>query len=1025
MRPNTLSRALVTSLVCAMAAHAQTSPTSGALRGTVRVRKGKVLAGATVQVRNRETGLTRTALTDAQGAYLLSFLPVGSYEVSVSAPGMKALQHRDLRVNLAEATTLNFDLDSAEASATVEIVAEAPMVDTTSVTTNANVTEELIQAIPLNGRNFTDLVQLTPGAPPNTQGYRTAIEGARGIMNNLMIDGTSYNSKFNGEQRGGTRIPFAFGLDSIRELQVITNPFDVQYGDASGGIINAITKSGTNEFTGGVFTQLRPGWGVAKLRPVPFDSGGTNTSSALERSYSTQEYGFNVGGPIVKDKLHYFVNVDYVHFSQGSRPVVNPPTSVSARADWDLFWGPTGMGQLVSAANSGLTLLQESTKPWTNEEKHLAAMARLDWAVNENHRATFRLNVQNYDAKNDIYAGTIKTNIAESNNSSINYQTLSWVVELNSVLPGNLLNQALLQVSTERRPETPNSTVSTSLAFPGFTAGNYYIDPRGTDELTTQVVDNVTWLTGDWTFKGGIDWQFIRYRNTFFPDGHGEYSFRNYGDANAWFGLTPLTGSNTITYYQTWSNTNGAVSYGEKLLANYLSAQYGGFFGKRLTLNLGLRYTREMYDANPNPNPRVQGLDQMPDNGSWDPRAGFALDLFGDGRTVIRGGYGYFSTANPAQNVASAFLQNGQNTLPYKVVLNSGTLPYFQAAGLLGRDNRYDATSGHITAMDASLIGPGSTWNQNVPSSIQMTLIDPRARMAHSRNILLGVEHDFGNGYLLKVRGIQKRFTHLQYFMDINLEQKDPASGNWDPSIYYQDGYPFRFNQFATGTTNNRPGRAVVAGRNLDLAGYGAVGLSRFDGTGHYRALIVEFEKVAKGGMGIRANATFSSSRDSNSNERNTAQSVASNPIDPSNPTAEGRGDNDIPFRGVLTATFPRVWGVRSSATFTYAKGYPWTPRYYNDINGDGYFNDPALGGRNSMRQPSSRSLNFKFSREWRLRKDLRLDGAMEVYNPFNWANQTTNLYSVDNPSATAPFGAINVTDKRSREVQFGLRLKF
>ncbi len=1014
---------VLTALACAVAAHAQTSQTAGAIRGAVKAKKAGPVAGATITARSLETGFVRTAKSDAAGNFMLGLLPVGAYEVTVTGNGLRTGKNDAVRVTMSETTTVHFDLDQAQASAVVEVVEDSARVDTKAVNTTSTISEELVSVVPLNGRNFTDLVQLTPGAPPNSQGYRTSIEGARGIMNNLMIDGASYNSKFNGEQRGGTRIPFAFGLDSIRELQVITNPFDVQYGDASGGIINAITKNGTNEWAGGAFTQLRPGSLVANMKPVPYDvNGNLNAPAVLKRTYSTSEYGFNLGGPIVKDKLHFFVNVDYMHFSQNSMPSVSFQSSDGLQASFNQFWGVGGMGQTVVASNAGLNLFQESTNAWTNDEKHLTVMGRLDWTVNPQHKATFRMNFQNYNAKNDIWAGSIMSNRAESQNSAIRYQTLSWVAEVNSFITPELLNEGRIQFSNERRPETPNGSVSTEIDLPGYYAGNYYIDPRDTDESTTQIMDTLTWIRGDWTFKAGIDWQLLNYRNTFFQYGHGAWYFKNWDAANQWFSGSIASGVSTIQYQQSWSNTNGFVQFGEKVLANYLSAENSSLFNKRLTLTAGLRYTREMYDANPNPNPKVMGLDQMPDNGALDPRVGFALDLFGNNKTVVRGGWGLFSVTNPAQNVASAFLQNGQNTLPYKVSYGAATAGLFTSGGLLSAAQRIDA-SGHLLPLDQSLLS-------GLPAgSIQLTLMDPQARMSQSANTMLGVEHDLGNGYVVKVRGVYKHFTHLQYFEDINLAQSDPATGSYNPSIIYNDGYPFQNNHFNNPSGGGtRPGRAIVRGRFIDLSNYGSVGLSKWDGTGSYKAFIVEFERLSSDGFGFKSNLTLSSSKDNNSNERSTAQSAASNPMDPSNSLQQARADSDIPVRLVFVGYFPRFYGIRSSVSLRYASGYPFTPRFNGDTNQDGYLNDPALGGRNSMRQPSLKNLDLRFTREWKLGAKVKLDTSIEIYNPFNWANQTTSNTTVDaalDKNGVYPFGLINVTDKKTREVQFQLRAKF
>ena len=688
---------------------------------------------------------------------------------------------------------------------------------------------------------------------------------------------------------------------------------------------------------------------------------------------------------------------------------------------FNTFWGVGGMGSTVVAANNGMTLLQESNTPWKDDAKHFTLMGRLDYTINESHRAALRLNTQVYKGVNDIYGGTINNKVAESNNSSIKYATASYVLELSSVFSSSLLNEFRFQNSSEDRPENPNSNVSPAIGLPGFTAGNYYIDPRNTIEKTNQIIDNLTYMNGDWVINAGVDFQDLKYSNTFFQYGRGAWYFKNWDAANQWFAGS-YNNPGTIQYQQAWSNTDGKVDFGEKIMATYLGARYSGFLNKRLTLTMGLRYTREMYEDNPSPNPKVQGLDHMPDNGSLDPRVGFALDLFGNNRTVLRGGFGLFSATNPAQNVASSFLQNGQNSLPYKISWSAATSDLFSPGGLLSANQRINANH-NITAVDPSLLS-------TLPSgTIAVTLMDPNARMSQSRNALLGIEHDFGNGYSFKARGVYKKFTHLQYFVDINMGQVVPGTTSTNTGVFYNDGYPYRTNLFtnASGSpAENRPGHAIVRGRSLDLSGYGSVGLSKFDGEGSYKALILEFEKRSATGFGFMTNLTFSQSRDTNSNERNTAQSAASNPIDPANPLVQARGDNDIPVRGVFMGYLPTVWGIKSSFVFIYTSGYVFTPRYYADVNNDGYLNDPYQG-RNSMRQPYSKTLNLKIARSFKLAGSARLSATMEIYNLPNWANQTSGRTTYDTASGipTTDFRMITNTDKKSREVQFTLKATF
>jgi len=1035
MNTRTTGITLLTSLACAVAAYSQTSTTSGAVRGTVKSKKGGAVANANLALRNLETGFTRTVATDAKGVFTFTFMPVGAYELTATAPGLKTMKNSSLRVSLGETSFQNFVLDSAEAAAVVEVVAESAAIDATQINASTSITMEEIEGIPVNGRNFTDLVMLTPGAAENSQGYRTTVDGARGIANNLQIDGASFNSKFNGEQRGGTRIPYAFGMDSIRELQVISNAFDAQYGDASGAVINAVTKTGTNETRGGAYINIRPSFLVANIKPVPYDRyGSTNRPEALKRDYSQTQVGFNIGGPIIKDKLHYFLNVETVQFKQKNTPTVTFGLEGGKLIDFNTFASTAGAA--ISAHPAGYTLNDEMTRSWENNIKHLTVMGRLDWTVNTSNRLALRLNVQKYRGENDIWNRTIKFNEAESNNSLNEYSSWSSVVEWTSTPTPNLVNEARIQFSTEDRPATPNSTYP-GISLPGFNAGQYSNHPSNTQETTTQLLDTLTFVQGNLEIKGGVDLQFVKMKNLYCPDSNGSLYFYSFQYANQWWNGTPdFTASTTyqdVKWTQSYSPLGGRIQVDEKLFAGFIQSRYSGLMNGRLTLNLGARYTREIWGDNPSPNPRLQYLDHMPTNGSLDPRFGFSLDLFGNSRTVLRGGYGHFSTSNVGQNTTSFIMNNGLNLQTY-IFSQTPQMPWqpdsqvgmFNTGGPLSRANLFQ--NGHLVPLDTTtLLSYGNTYGGMV-----INIADPNAKMAQARSMSLELEQEFGKGWVFKTRATYKKFVNLQYWVDVHMLQSpgatDAIRAGQLTDISYNDGYVSSANSFSSAF---RPYAAVVAGRTLDLRGYGAVALSKYDGEGRYKSVILELNKRSNSGFWMKTSLTFARAEDTNSNERSGGTTSYGNTYNPANPLIMARSDNDTPFRALVALGLPTYYGFKASATSTFTAGRPFTPEYSDDLNGDGYKYDPVteLGGRNASRQPNRKTFDFRLTRGFRIVKRQYLDLTLDIFNVFNWANQyynTTRTYA-QKPTSTPydSFRQLDAVDTRTREVQFTAKYRF
>src|SRR5258705_1068804 len=292
--------------------HAQT--VSGTVLGIVQDQQGAVIGKATVSARNVETGAIRTATSDDNGTYRISSVPAGTYEVSSTAPGFKTEVRTGIPVTVGGDQAVNFSMTVGAVTEKVEVTAEAAQVDTSSSTLGGFVNSATIRELPLNGRDWLQLALLQPGANFNAgqnqldarhgqrgNGVAISISGGRATDNAFRIDGLIVNDYANAGP--GSTLRVNMGVDAIREFSVLTNNYSAEYGRGSGGVVNAITKSGTNQFHGSAYEFVRNSAFDARnffdLQNVP--------------PFHRDQYGGAVGGPIRKDKTFFFTNYESLH----------------------------------------------------------------------------------------------------------------------------------------------------------------------------------------------------------------------------------------------------------------------------------------------------------------------------------------------------------------------------------------------------------------------------------------------------------------------------------------------------------------------------------------------------------------------------------------------------------------------------------------------------------------------------------------------------------------------------------------
>ena len=914
---------------------AQSNSTTGQLFGTVTDPNGAVMPGTTVEATNNDSGFSRRAVSDASGFYRMDLMPVGNYEVRGVLAGFKTQIYRDVYIGLGSSARIDFALQISAIEEEIVVTAEAPVVETTNPNASSTVSDEQIANLPLNGRDFTNFVLLTPGA---TFGDGDAVQGARGglnigaraIQNSFNIDGANSQSSFFGEERGGTRPPFTFSQGAIKELQVIKSDYGTQF-SASGAVINAITKSGTNSLRGELWTYF------TNDSMVSATAGNQWRDPREPTDQSQLQYGFSLGGPIVRDKLHFFTSIDaqdyeipyFVDFDR---------FPFGREADWEALTGldfltETG-GQTSAEADGEL--------PTTNDA--IVFLVKLDWQLGTNHLLTIR---DNYSTQEGINLTSSFDSTGLSNNGFEENSFNSLVATLNSVLSDNVFNEAYVQWAVEERPRTANNTdIPEAGIFPfRATWGQGQFLPNFLDENRVQLIDNLTFYTGNHTFKFGANIDLVNFDDGFFRYGGGSYSYNEWeGDEEGF-----LDGGLPFSYTQSFSDYDGTVKFTNNYYALYFQDEWRTT--PSFTLTYGLRYEYQEHDQPKETNPLYPLTGQIPqDTNNWAPRVGFAWDIGGDGKSVLRGGIGMFYDNTPTLLDANAMLTNGIRVVRYSVRCgdNPGVCPVYPG-----------------TWSDPSAVGDAV--------SPDIFVYDPSFENPETLRMSLGYEREIARNFSLGISAIWQDTKKLQRKWDQNVSPDGGTTPDGRPT--YVDGEVYDdFDQIIQFFS---------------------------DADQEYRAVILQGRKRFADNWFLDFSYTWSDSKDHDSNERSVSSS-SDFPQDQFDLSwSWGPSNFDATHKFVSSFGWQLPLNFMVSGIYVWRSGFPYSAMDYRDNNGDGYRNEYAMVevspgvfeqfDRNTERQPDFTTFDLRLSWTANLGKSMQLELIGEVFNLFNASNWLTD----------------------------------
>jgi hypothetical protein len=1012
--------------------HALAQGSSATILGSVSDDTGGLLPGVSVEAHNLGTGFRRSVVTDETGNYRIPTLPLGDYEVEAQLAGFRSSLRSGITLTVGREAVVNFVLSIGELEDRITVVGEAPLVQTTTSEVGGLVDEQRIKALPVNNRGFERLAFFEPGVAFYHSGAsdeKMIVSGSRPNQISVYMDGTDISGS--NQTVGNDRL----GVEAIREFRVLTHNYSAAYGKTAGGVIETVTRSGTNTFAGSVYHYHRNSALDAKNFFDPKDEP--------KSPFIRNQFGFSLGGPIVRDRTHFFGNYEGLRQRLGVRTLSGVP-NVAARQG--VLPDPQRPGQFINVAVNPAIRPYLDLYPLPNGRDFGDGTAEFNWffkaPVKEDY-ATVKVDHVFSSSDSMFVRYTDNPRSSRSSRPLPGFEGFSkgreqfLTVEHKRVFSSRWLNVVRGSYVRENSESDsiPTNPLDPSLSFlPGQSFGTITVRqglnqlgvattaPRDEEGRTIQLDEEITYIRGRHSFKAGATFRKYEIDVVSGSTGRGIYEFNTVRDF--------LEGRAT-TFRSAFPDSDVIRDYRQELFGWYIQDDFR--IRPNLTLNLGLRHefvsspveqSGKMSTMRTPLDPTITLVTDdepyykpNPSLRNFAPRVGFAWDVFGDGKTSVRGGYGVYHN----------------QMVGFYYTLWAARTPPFYLEGIVRSPRFPDA------------------WTDLAINRVNVETINP-SHTPMMQHYGINIQRQIGSVWVVSAGYVGNRGTHLERNSEGNLRVHQVLP---DGTVFYPANAPFvnpNFNSIRIRTTDARS---------------------------WYDSLQLTVNRRFRGGAQLQASYTWGKNLDTASGTQGhqteaTSERVTHNPLDPM--SDKGLSAMNVEHNFVLNGVYELPWGRNLTGVpglllsgwgingvATAASGIPFSAvlGFNQSRNGNvdnppdrpnlkpGADNNPVLGGpdryfdptvfelqpagtygnlgRHTLVTPGLLLVDVGLEKKFRFGQKQAVSFRAELFNVLNRANFGAPFRSVldANGNVIGRAGRISSTVTPARQVQLALRVEF